>query len=193
LNYPQIRRCWLLFVSVIALIGTMAVHTAKAEGPTATTSPQSDAAQSSASSPNATDPNTPSGDMQRQLFDRLNAIRADYGLAPFSYSTALEVAAQRHTNDMQANSWRSHRGTDGTMYYDRMVAAGYRPASRWGAANETIGWGNNLDRQITWWMNSPVHRGIILSSKYTEIGIGYGGNPAQRWGHWWTVDYGIPE
>ncbi len=135
----------------------------------------------------------PSGTVQRQLFDRINAIRAEHGLPAFKYSLKLEIAAQTHVMDMQRNDLRSHRGSDGSMYYERLVAAGYKTADRWGTANETIGWGNNLDRQVTWWMNSTVHRNIILSSRYTEIGIGYSGDPNAKWGHWWTVNYAVPQ
>jgi uncharacterized protein YkwD len=189
LTYHTFRRWWTFFAVMLALTSALTFRTAQAEGPaTASGSPQSDGAQVSETAPGVS--NTPGGDIQQQLFDRLNAIRAERGLAPFAYNSALEAAAQRHTNDMQRNSLRSHRGSDGSNYYERMVAAGYTPSARWGAANETIGWGNNLDRMVNWWMNSPVHRSIILSSAYTEIGIGYAGNPAQRWGHWWTVDYG---
>ncbi len=134
----------------------------------------------------------PSGVMQTQLFERINAIRAERGLPALKYNLKLEAASQAHVVDMQSHNLRSHSGSNGSMYYDRIINAGYTMASRWGAANETIGWGNNLDRQINWWMNSTVHRNIMLSSNYTEIGIGYVGDPNNRWGHWWVVDYARP-
>lgn len=191
LNNLTNRRWWVLFAAVLALTSALTLQVAQAEGPTAAPG------ASEGGTPQTTAPTTeahvPGGEMQQQLFDRLNAIRIEYGLPPFRYNSALEAAAQRHTNDMQQNSRRSHRGTDGSMYYDRVLDAGYTPAERWGATNETIGWGNGLERQINWWMNSPVHRSIILSSAYVEIGVGYAGNPAQRWGHWWTVDFARPQ
>lgn len=142
--------------------------------------------------PVAAPADAPVGVMQSQLFARLNAIRAEKGLPPLKYNLKLETAAQVHVVDMQSHGLRSHAGSDGSQYYDRIINAGYHMADRWGAANETIGWGNNLDRQVSWWMNSTTHRNIILSGNYTEVGIGYAGDPNSKWGHWWVVDYARP-
>jgi uncharacterized protein YkwD len=192
LKYQTFRRWWWLAATVFALLSALLFTPTYADDPIATTDapPANDPAIAIAPIPT---PNAPTGEMQIQLFQRINAIRAEHGLPPFQYNLKLENAAQSHVTDMQSHGLRSHRGSNGSTYYDRMVAAGYTPTERWGAANETIGWGNNLDRQISWWMNSAVHRSIILSSHYTEIGIGYTGDPAQRWGHWWVVNYAVPQ
>lgn len=191
MKYQTIRRWWWLSAIALVVLSTILLAPAFADDPVPAPETPTDGVVSP-STP-ATVPDAPSGEMQRQLFERINAIRAEHGLAPFHYNLKLETAAQTHTVDMQSHGLRSHKGSDGTMYYERLVTAGYTPADRWGAANETIGWGNNLDRQISWWMNSSVHRSIILSSHYTEIGIGYVGDPNARWGHWWTVDYAVPQ
>lgn len=194
LKYQTFRRWWWLSATVFALLSTLLFTPTYADDPIATTdAPPADEASTPSTTTLASIPDAPGGEMQAQLFQRINAIRAEHGLPAFQYSLKLEIAAQTHVVDMQSHGLRSHRGSDGSMYYERLTAAGYTPAERWGSANETIGWGNNLDRQISWWMNSTIHRNIILSSHYTEIGIGYAGDPAQRWGHWWTVNYAVPQ
>jgi uncharacterized protein YkwD len=190
LKYQTFRRWWWLSAIALVFLSTLLLFPAYADDPVPTPdSPPTDGLVS----PLTPIPDAPSGEMQQQLLVRINGIRAEHGLPAFQYSLKLESAAQTHVVDMQSHGLRSHRGTDGSMYYERLVAAGYTPAERWGSANETIGWGNNLERQISWWMNSSVHRSIILSSHYTEIGIGYVGDANARWGHWWTVNYAVPQ
>lgn len=194
MKYQTFRRWWWLSALVLAFLSTTLLIPAFADDPApAPESAPTDGAVAPLTTTLVPLPDAPSGEMQKQLFERINAIRAEHGLPAFQYNLKLEMAAQTHTVDMQSHGLRSHRGTDGSMYYERLVTAGYTPAERWGSANETIGWGNNLDRQMSWWMNSSVHRSIILSSHYTEIGIGYVGDPNQRWGHWWTVNYALPQ
>lgn len=196
MKYQIFRRWWWLSVLVLTLLTTFLLVPAFADDPlpaTDTPSPDGASVPLTTTLAPAPTPDVPSGDMQRQLFEHINTIRAEHGLPAYQYSLKLESAAQTHVVDMQSHGLRSHRGSDGSMYYERLATAGYTTAEPWGAANETIGWGNNLDRQINWWMNSGVHRSIILSSHYTEIGIGYIGDPTARWGHWWTVNYALPK
>lgn len=120
---------------------------------------------------------------EQALLARINEIRGQYGLAPVAWNGLLGQAADAHVYDMQSNGNRSHYGTDGSNYRQRVARTGYQASS----VNEAIGWGYNMERQITWWMNSPVHRGIILSAQYTEIGIGYRGGG--RSGNWWVMNF----
>jgi uncharacterized protein YkwD len=180
--------------SLVFLLSLLLLQSAYADDPAPATAEQTiNTELFSVTAPTAPVPVVPAGALQKQLFDTINNIRVEHGLPAYQYSVKLEMAAQTHVADMQSHNLRSHRGSDGSMYYERLAAAGYVTAEPWGAANETIGWGNNLERQVNWWMNSPVHRSIILSNHYTEIGIGYVGNPDQRWGHWWTVNYALPQ
>lgn len=142
--------------------------TSLAEGPTAQTDPITQTEQT--------------------LLNRINEIRASHGLHPLTLSAQLNQAADVHVADMQAHGNRSHRGMDGSSYNDRISRTGYA-ANR---TNEAIGWGYNMERQISWWLNSPVHRPILLSAEYTEVGVGYLGEPGREWGHWWVLDFASP-
>ncbi len=122
------------------------------------------------------------------MLNQINQIRASYGLYPYRLNERLSEAAQDHVADRYNRNYHSHWGSDGSNYYQRIRRAGYSPFR----ANETIGWGYNVDRQINWWLNSRIHRSILLSTRYHHIGIGYMGNPAYRGGHWWVIKYAQP-
>lgn len=120
----------------------------------------------------------------------LNQQRANHGLFPLPSHDAIVQASRRHSNDMATYNLTSHVGSDGTVAGDRLRDACYS-WSRWA---EIIGWGfgGNVNAMIAWWMNSPPHRDTILSSAYAEFGVGYIARPGSEWGHYWTVDFGVP-
>ena len=121
--------------------------------------------------------------IQYTMLNRINQVRASYGLYPYRLDSRLQQAAQAHVADRYYLNYHSHWGSDGSNYYQRMRRAGYIP---W-QANETIGWGLNMDRQLNWWLNSRFHRSILLSTRYDHIGIGHMVN--NRGGHWWVIKY----
>lgn len=127
---------------------------------------------------------SPLAPTEQRLFDRINQIRIDHGLHPFTLDARLAQAATAHVLEMQRYETLTHRGFDGSTPRLRIERTGYVPAT----ANEAIGWNFSLDRMIEWWLNSPIHRRILLSPEYTQIGIGYVGDPAQKWGHWWVLN-----
>lgn len=146
-------------------------------------------ATATAQGPNqSTAPPTPQQKMRRALIDRINGIREHMGLPPYEINAALTEAAERHVQDMAANNWRTHWGTDGTSYHQRVARAGYEYAT----VTENVGWGFNLDRMMDWWLNSHIHRSNLLSTEYTEIGVAYVGDPSSEWGHWWTIVFATP-
>jgi len=112
-----------------------------------------------------------SPDLGADIFARVNAIRAEHGLPPYLWNEQLAIAARRHANDMAATGWISHTGPNGDGYRDRARDAGY-PAFSWGlfVSENIFGGMGDLDAAMTWWMNSPVHRSQILSTRFREIG-----------------------
>ena len=118
--------------------------------------------------------------MKRTL--KLGAIPA------LSLVPELTQAARRHSRDMADNNFTSHTGSDGSNGGQRMEEAGYD----WTAWGEIIGWGFGADTSsmVNWWMNSPPHRSIILSSSFEDFGVGYARNSTSDWGHYWTVNFG---
>jgi uncharacterized protein YkwD len=83
------------------------------------------------------------------------------------------------------------------LYSRRMIRSDYfghlsriPVASRWRAAGETIQWHSGWrlsPRRVVWrWMASPPHRAVLLSRRFTRIGVGrargrYGRRMATMW------------
>jgi uncharacterized protein YkwD len=116
----------------------------------------------------------------------MNQRRAEFGLAPLSWSLELDQAAQTHAEDLARRGWGGHVGSDGAVLRTRLIRAGY-PVS-WAGEN----WANarNLQHAFDmWWYEPPgadPHRQNILGSSYREIGIGIakGG-----WGYYFVANF----
>lgn len=120
----------------------------------------------------------------------LNFQRNLVGLPSLQHQTRIEQASRRHSQDMALHNFTSHIGSDGSDAGRRMVEACYT----WVQWGEIIGWGfgGSTDAMINWWLNSPPHRATILSSAFSDFGVGYNVQPGSAWGHYWTVDFGRP-
>ena len=100
---------------------------------------------------------------------------------------------------MVARSFFEHDTPEGTDPQVRMLAAGYPSNNAY--TGENIAWAGGK-RASPWeivdlWMHSPPHRENILSSGYTEIGIGLARGapePQRSDGVTWTytTDFGGP-
>lgn len=117
----------------------------------------------------------------------INAERTSRGLAPLAFDALLAQVAEAHSQDMIDRNFFDHINPDGLDPGDRVANAGYS-ASTWG---ETIGAGYTTPAaMLSGWMNSPGHRGILLSPNFTEIGLGYVTGGA--YGHYWTAVFARP-
>jgi len=126
---------------------------------------------------------------ENQLIDLINAERTRRGLGALRANPVLMQVARAHSQDMVERDFFDHTNPDGQAPWDRLDEAGYA----WRACGENIGGGYATPQAMfTAWMDSTAgHREIMLSSDYTEIGIGYvtGG----RYGHYWTADFARPQ
>ena len=124
------------------------------------------------------------------ITDLINGQRDAHGLAALPLVPELTQAARRHCRDMADNNFTGHTGSDGSDAGQRMQKAGYE-GTAWG---EIIGWGFGGDPalMVDWWMNSPTHRDIILSSSFQHFGVGYAYNASSDYEHYWTVNFGSP-
>lgn len=123
-----------------------------------------------------------------EMLAAINRQREARSLPPLSPNNTLAEAARPHSGDLSRNPGLVHLGSDGRNAHQRVLAAGY-PASR---SLEVVGWGweGEIAPMIDWWMNSPVHHDILLSTSVNEAGVGYVEAPGTQWGHYWTVDFG---
>jgi uncharacterized protein YkwD len=109
----------------------------------------------------------------------VNEQRGAGGLVPLVDSPQLQVAAQRHSDDMVARSYFGHITPDGTDFDARIFDAGYADAAQpitWDILAENIAWGTEAiatpARTVENWMASPAHRANILNATLRESGIG---------------------
>lgn len=100
---------------------------------------------------------------------------------PLVWSRRLELAAFRHSNEMESFNYFSHTSeVNGTSSQDRVVATGYEGYSfgeniYLGAADEK--------NAIAGWLQSPGHCKNIMRPVFREMGVA-------RKGEYWTQVFG---
>jgi uncharacterized protein YkwD len=123
------------------------------------------------------------------VFDLTNLERTKGGLAPLAASSKLMLAAQLQSDQM-AQLQNMNHVLPGAPYpnpVDRLAAANYQ----WQAYGENIAMGYaTADEVVTAWMNSAGHRANILSTSFTELGVGYALDASGR--PYYTQDFGHP-
>ena len=115
---------------------------------------------------------------EQEVIRLVNEIRAQNGLSALTYNWELSRVARYKSHDMVDNRYFSHTSpTYGTPFQMiRSFGLSYR------SAGENIAYGQRTPQAVVnAWMNSSGHRANILSSSYTQIGVGYVAN-----GHYWT-------
>jgi uncharacterized protein YkwD len=109
-------------------------------------------------------------DMEAQVLEQINAIRAQYGLGPLSLAEEISQVALKHSLEMACYNRDIHAGRDGMLYNVRLQRDGILFAT----SNEIIYSGNGGPQgSLLWWMGSTIHKPIVLSTQYTQVGIGY--------------------
>ena len=110
----------------------------------------------------------------------LNAERAKHGLVPLRQHPLLELASQRHSDDMVRRKYYEHETPDGVDPQMRMSAVGYAPP--WTGENLYTGTGTEATpvRALKGWMESPGHRANILRPEFTEVGVGIADESPKR-------------
>jgi LysM repeat protein len=105
-----------------------------------------------------------------EVLQLVNAVRAEYGLAPVTFNAQLAAAAQGHANFIATEGIYSHYGVNGSTWQDRAQAAGYP-----GWAGENLVGGTRLTPQqgVIWWRNSAIHFSNMLNPRWTEAGVGF--------------------
>lgn len=136
---------------------------------------------------------TENADFVSQLLALVNQARSSNGLNALTLNSRLSAAAQGHSRDMACHSQLSHTGSQGSTLASRLAAEGYS----FSAALENIyaqppQFGGTPQSAMDWWMNDQIHRDAILSSRVTEIGIGYAFVQGSELGGYFTLDFAAP-
>jgi uncharacterized protein YkwD len=120
----------------------------------------------------------------------INQERAAQGLLAYAAQGQLQTAARLHSTDMACNGFFDHKGSDGSNVGQRVNAQGYS----WSWVGENIFAGSSATPQsaFDWWMSSAPHRANLLSSNYTEIGLGYIYEAGSPFGGYFTAVFARP-
>jgi uncharacterized protein YkwD len=114
------------------------------------------------------------GSTRTAILCLLNRARARHGLSPLARNASLELASQRHSEDMALRDYYEHDTPEGVDSATRMAGAGYPIAGA--SVGENIHWGVEAEatpvRIFRDWMKSPGHRENILRPEFTEVGVG---------------------
>jgi uncharacterized protein YkwD len=130
--------------------------------------------------------------VRTDLLARINRLRRGTAAPQLAANYHLDVAAQRHAEDMLARSYFAHRSPDGTSVRERARAAGYE----WAAIGENLALGQRtIDEAVEGWMKSAGHRENILDSRFTDSGVGLAIGRDPRSGEYrilWVQTFGSP-
>lgn len=110
-----------------------------------------------------------------------NVARVAHGCRPLRQNSRLQKAAQGHANDMARKHYFAHDSINGTIWWKRIMKAGYKNP---GGENIARGFGSTTS-VVTAWLNSPEHRRNIMDCQFRTIGVGFNGN-----GDYWVQDFG---
>lgn len=123
-------------------------------------------------------PTTPPSQIIGDVLNEVNQFRAQNGLPALRLDNRLNVAAQRHSNDMALHKAMSHSCRDGTTLGQRITQAGYP----WRNIAENVATGQTSARKVVQaWINSSGHRANMLKNNVKDVGIGYNNR-------YWTLD-----
>lgn len=106
-----------------------------------------------------------------EILNHINMVRLGAGIAPLHFNTALQSAAQQHSNDMASVEQLSHIGTNGSQFWERVQTNAYILSA--GAENILSRGDTNSDNAFMQWYNSAPHRANMLNGDYFEVGIAY--------------------
>ena len=110
-----------------------------------------------------------SGEYEKAIFDMVNQVRAENGLAALAWDDGLAALARAHSEDMIKRGFFDHVNPDGLGPDGRADAAGIS----YYMISENISAGDASPEVIMdGWMNSPGHRGNILDPEATRLGVG---------------------
>ena len=117
-------------------------------------------------------------DFRAAIYSGVSDLRQSCGV--IGDDPLLTAAAQRHADDLAINGiGGGHIGSDGSSPQARIADAGY---TRAGYTSEIVYWGTGShatpSAALDLWMESPVHRAVILDCALTAAGfaIAWDGN-----------------
>jgi uncharacterized protein YkwD len=126
------------------------------------------------------------------LICEIARVRARRDLRRLDPDERLSRAARRHAADMVERHYFSHYSPGGADVADRARRTGYARASCAWRLGEVLAWGvggrSTAAGTVRAWMDSPDHRHILVSRRYSDLGVGMvAGTPERVFPHGLTA------
>ena len=122
--------------------------------------------------------------LESDVLKAVNGRRVRAGCRPLQLNAALRTSARRHSITMARRGVLSHRVSGESTLQARIRAAGYTGATMVG---EVIASGaRSSDTVVAMWMQSSLHRKILLNCRFVHVGAGVVRSSTGR--PWWTID-----
>ncbi len=107
--------------------------------------------------------------LENEVIRLTNLERTKRGLPALKANWELSRCARYKSQDMINKNYFAHQSPTYGSPFDMIESFGIRMA----AGGENIAMGQRTPKEVVAaWMNSPGHRGNILSTSYTQIGVG---------------------
>ena len=104
----------------------------------------------------------------------IERVRARKDAGRLRLNGELALAASRHASDMFERKFFSHVSPGGGELSDRVRRSGYGTRCSW-RAGEILAWGvgtrSTAASTVRAWLDSPSHRQILLSRRYSQLGV----------------------
>jgi uncharacterized protein YkwD len=120
---------------------------------------------------------SPHGSTANELIDAVNALRATYGLSPYSPNSILMSIAQQQAEYILSLGTGTHYSADGLRPFQRALQAGYPVAGNLSlggffSENITGGVGMTAEEAVQAWTGDDPHLNTMISSNMQDIGAG---------------------
>ncbi len=132
--------------------------------------------------------NTTDFDLTEKLVWHLtNGCRAKNNIDALSYNEPVAAVAKSHSDEMAQKNYFSHEDSSNQRVYDRLDKA----KIQWTACSENICAGvfDAFGMVNGWYNSSAGHRDSILSSDYTQLGVGVAYNEASSYKAYGTQNF----
>lgn len=107
----------------------------------------------------------------------VNQARVAHGLTPFNAAAALAGAARRHSGEM---------ARAGKIFHSQNL---HSKARGWPALGENVGLASNAADVVSYFLQSPSHRSLIMDRTFSHQGVGV---VFEHGSLWVTIFFGGP-
>lgn len=119
--------------------------------------------------------------LENEVIRLTNVERTKRGLPALKSNWELSRCARYKSQDMINKNYFAHQSPTYGSPFDMIESFGIKMAS----GGENIAMGQRTPQEVVAaWMNSPGHRGNILSTAYTQIGVGVA--KSKSGSYYWT-------